>query len=179
MPIGIRPILDSFRDAIGRIVIILGAFFILIAVLYLRPAYQWVSCLSLLLGVTSIIIGIALHFEAFKWKVPSLEGLGTILMYVSPLFMAAALVTLIFALPTDKFLILPAYWGDIEDSSPFFYIPPTYTPGHYGQPRNRANPDWPVYISVITCRPYAWLAAPLVLTGLGFLAFGFLARELA
>ena len=154
--------------------IILGASFIFIAVLYLTRVYQWVSSLSLFFGVTLITIGTALHLESFEWKVPSIDGLGTILMHVSPVFMTAAVVTLIFATPTEEMLILPPYWGPIEDSPFPVFIPPTYTPGHYGQPRGRAQGD--AYMSMILGRPYAWLATPLVLTGLGLLAFGFLLK---
>lgn len=176
MPIEFRAILDFFRDAIGRIMIILGASFIFIALLHLNRVYQWVSSLSLLLGVTLIIIGTALHNESFKWKVPSIDGVGTILIYVSPVFMTAAVVALIFATPTGEGLILPPYYGSPDDSPFPVFIPPTYTPGHYGQPRSGLSPGSDVCMAMVLGRPYAWLAAPLVLTGLGLLAFGFLLK---
>lgn len=150
MQMEIRSILDFIRDHVDAMVISLGIFSIFIALLLLTRVYQYVSSVMWLFGVSLIIVGTALHFEPFQLKVPSRKGFGTLLMYISGLFMAAAVVATIFGVPTGL-LIRPS------------------DPWH---PRTSSS----TLISMSIERPYVWLAAPLMLTGLGILAFGFLLR---
>lgn len=164
MHIEIRAILDFFKDSIERIVIILGAFLFLISVLLLSPVYQWFSSLSLFFGVTLIIIGTALHFESFKWKVPSAKGLGAILIYVSLLFMAAAVATAILAVP-KRIALLPVSGGRDEHDTPRVSITPGAFPHKEGS-----------ILVMFTEHPYTCLAALLMLTGLGLLALGCLLK---
>lgn len=148
-PMEINEVWCFFREYIGRIIIILGVFFIFIAVLLMSRVYQWNFSIFFLLGVALMIVGSALHFESFKWKVPSLRGLGTILMYISPFFMALAVVAMVFAVPEEA-VMMPIY-------------------GEHGSSNAR-------FMVVLLRRPYVWLAEPFMLTGLVMLIFGFLLK---
>jgi len=161
MPVEIRAILDFFRDYTGRIMIALGAFLILISFLFLTRVYQWVSFFSFSIGATMIIVGFALHFESFKWKVPSIGGVGTILVYVSFVFMTAAVVTAFFAVPIGATAV-PAHGSSSaidEHGSPIAWV-------------SRTSNTIKMWLE----RPSAWLATPLMIIGLGLLALGFLLR---
>ena len=147
----IRAILDFFRDSIELIMISLGIFSIFVALLLLTRVYQYGSSALWLLGVTLIIIGIVLYFESFQWKVPSVKGFGTLLICISFVFVAVAVVAIFFAVPRGLFI----------------------QPGDPLHPRPNSDT---LIISMPIERPYVWLAAPLMLTCLGLLAFGFLLR---
>jgi hypothetical protein len=149
MPIEVESIADFSKHSIGKILIASGAILLLVFILFLSHAYQWVSVFSVLLGVILMLVGTALHFESFEWKVPSLEGFGTILIYLSPLFMATALATAMFAVPIG--LAVTPYYDSATSE------------GYY--PRLHA-------IFMLLEQPSAWLATPLMMTGLGFLALG-------
>jgi len=147
----------------GRLMVILGAFFIVVAVLLMSRIYQWRFSLCFSLGVALISAGSALHFETFKWKVPSLQGFGTISIYIAPFFIALAVVATVFAVPEEAALT-PIYGGHDEHGSPFVYVAP-------GGSQSGAG-----FMVILLKRPYLWLVAPLMLTGLGLLAFGFLSK---
>ncbi len=95
-------------DIIDKVLIIAGAFFLVMTVLFFSPAYQWVSMVFLLLGVTSIIVGIVLRFESFELKIPSLEGWGTISICASAILMASAVGVALYAVAGRAYL-LPAF----------------------------------------------------------------------
>jgi len=166
LEINVRAIFDYARDSIDKILIVAGVFFIFLTVPLLTPADQLLSALSLLVGVISTIIGVGLHFESFSWKIPSLQGLGTIMIYVSFVFIALAVIFAFFTLPTAV-IGIPAHWSSYgpldEHGSPFAY----YT---HGAPRG-------YFLAMITDRPTAWLAPPLLAVGLGFLCLGFILKS--
>lgn len=163
MPIEVRAILNFFAECMGRFMIILGIFCIFVAVFFMSAMYQWDFCSSWLFGVTLVIIGSALHRESFKWKVPSIDGFATILTYIGPWFIAAAVTPVVFAVP-QKIYGIPSYGGVDPDGSPFLFV----TPGNVSKDVT--------HILVRLERPYAHLAGPLVLTGLGLLGFGCLLK---
>jgi len=157
--------LDSLKDSIDTILIVLGTFFIFLTVPSLTPDNQWFSALSLLTGVILVVAGVALHFESFKWKVPSLEGFGAIIIYASFVLMAVAVISAFFALP-GGIAAIPAHESSYravdEHGSPFGFI----TPG----------PPSGYFLVVLLDRPNAWFATPLMITGIGLLVFGFLLK---
>jgi hypothetical protein len=143
MPIDLKAALELFSDVIDKIMIVAGFFFLIIAVALFSKAYQWFSAASLLLGVLLIVVGTIVHFESFTLKVPSREGWGTVLVCVSSVFMASAVIVSLFAVPSS-----------------IFAMPTSY---HRGA-------DYIILVSLT--RPNAWLAPILVWVGIGLLVLG-------
>ncbi len=143
MPIDFKAALQFFSDAIDKIMLVAGFFFLIMAVSLFSVVYQWFSAASFLVGVHLIVVGTILHFESFTLKVPSREGWGTILICVSAELVAAATMLALFAVP-GRAVILPT----------------GFKPGSG-------------YIAIInSTRPYLWLAPILALSGIGLLLFG-------
>lgn len=148
MPIDLEAILEFFSDAIDKIMLVAGFFFLIIAVSLFSPVYQWFSAASFLFGVLLIIVGSILHFESFTLKIPSREGWGTILICASAMFMATAGIVTFFAEPGSVII-----------------LPTSFRPGAKS-------------IMLITLtRPIAWLAPVLAWIGIGLLVFGFMLKS--
>ena len=143
MPIDLKAALGFFSDAIDKIMLVAGFFLLILAVFLSSPMYPWFSAASFLFGVILIVVGTILHYESFALKVPSREGWGTILICVSAVFMAAAVVVSLFAVP-----------GSVWISRAGF------------KPGQRS------VILITLTRPNAWLAPILGWTGIGLLVFG-------
>lgn len=117
MPIDLEAVLEFFSDAMGKIMIIAGFFFLIIAVSLFSRVYQWLSMTSFLLGVLLIVVGTILHFETLTWKVPSKKGWGTILICVSAMFMASAVAFFFFAVPGSAWILPTSFRrGDVRGS---------------------------------------------------------------
>lgn len=143
MPIDLKAALEFIRDVIGKIMIVAGSFLLILAVALFSRAYQWLSAASFLFGVLLILVGIILHFESLTLKVPSLEGWGTILICISAMFMATAVVAFFFAVPGKPYL-----------------IPSSFRQGA------------PKIVVITLAHPNAWLTPILACIGVGFLALG-------
>jgi hypothetical protein len=143
MLIDIKTALGFISRIIDKIMVVVGAFFIIFAILQFTPAYQWVSFSSFLFGVFLIVVGVALHFESPSFKVPSREGWGTILICLSFLLMATAITLLLYAV-IGRMQIVPTSFRRGAESLIRFGLD----------------------------RPAAWLAPILFWSGVGVLIFG-------
>ncbi len=143
--------LAFLKEYMGRIVAALGGLSILTAALFMTRLYQVVSSISFVVGVALVLSGIALHYETPRWRMPSLEGFGTVLMYVAPIFMATAVVTSIFVVPIGADIIPQrSMWTGRSATGAILII--------------------------FYERSFIWLTSPLMLAGLGLLAFGFVLK---
>jgi len=147
MAIGLKSAWELLRDAIDKLMLVAGFFLLIIAVFLFSPIYQWVSAVSFLFGVLLIVVGTILHFESFSLKVPSREGWGTILICVSTVFMASAVIVFLFAVP-----------------GPAYLVPTSFRPGAES------------ILLITLTRPNAWLAPILAWIGTGLLILGALIK---
>ncbi len=97
MQVDAKTALEFFGGVADRIMIIAGFFFVIVAVLEFTVAYQLFSISSFVFGIFLVVIGIALHFESPKLKIPSVGGWGTILICLSPILMAIAFAVPLYA----------------------------------------------------------------------------------
>ncbi len=134
---------------IDKVLIIAGAFFLVLTLLFFTPAYQWFSLVFLLLGVAFMVVGVILHFESFELKVPSMEGWGTISICASAILMTLAVGVALYAVAGRAYL-LPAF--------------------------QRAGGRLPAvyYVYLLTLvHPNLWLAPILASVGIALLVLGF------
>lgn len=150
MPIDLRTGLDFVSNAIGRIMVVAGFFLLIGAVALFSKAYQFSSVASFVLGVFLIVTGAIVHYESPALKVPSREGWGAILVCVSTVFLASALVVILYAVPGSLFA-MPRSWG-------------------------RAGSTTDYILLLDLQRPNAWLAPFLAWTGIGLLVLGLLLK---
>lgn len=143
MPIDLEAVLEFFSDAMGKIMIIAGFFFLIIAVSLFSRVYQWLSMTSFLLGVLLIVVGTILHFETLTWKVPSKKGWGTILLSVSAMFLAVSAAVFFFAVPGSAWMLPTSFRRGAQD-----------------------------VLLIDLAHPSAWLAPILVWTSIGLLVIG-------
>jgi hypothetical protein len=134
---------EFFRNIIDKIMVVAGIISLLASVALFSPMYQWVSEVTFLSGVLLIVLGAVLHFESFTLKVPSREGWGTILMCVAAMFMATAVMFLLFAVPGGAYVMPTSFRRGAES-----------------------------IILISLTRPNAWLAPILIWVSVGFLVFG-------
>jgi len=143
MPIDLKAALEFFSNSMDKILLVAGFFLLIVAIVLFSPIYQWFSAASFLFGVLLIVVGTILHFESFTLKVPSREGWGTILICVSAVFLATAVIVTFFAEPGSVHM-LPTSW----------------------------KPGGEYIILISLTRPVAWLAPILAWSGIGLLVFG-------
>ncbi len=154
MRLDLRTGLDFISNAIGRIMVVAGFFLLIAAVALFSSVYQWSSAVSFVLGIFLIFTGAIVHYESPTLKVPSWEGWGVILVCVSTLFMASAVVVVLYAVPG-------ALWSM-----------PTFMRRFWGTPREGRD-----YLLLLDLqRPSAWLAPFLALTGIGLFVVGLLLK---
>jgi len=148
MPIRHKTVWGFVGGVVDKVFVLIGFSLLIFAVSSFSQAYQWEFALGLPLGVFLIMVGIVLHFEVFTLKIPSREGYGTILLCVSVLFMAGAVIAAFFAVPGESYA-----------------FPTSDKPGA----------KW---ITVLQLeRPNAWLAPILFGLGVGLLILGFVLRS--
>jgi uncharacterized membrane protein len=143
MSIDLKEALEFLRDAIDKIILVTGFFLLILAVALFSRTYQWYSSISLLCGVLLIVVGISLHYESFTLKIPSAEGWGTILMGISALFMAAAVIVFLFAVPGRAYVLPTSFRPRAEN-----------------------------IIFITLTRPNAWIAPIFAGIGIGLFIFG-------
>jgi len=149
MSIDFRPVLDFFREAMGKVLVLIGFFLLISSVALFSKAWQYSSLTSLVLGVFLVVVGIVVHYESPTLKFPSREGWGTILVCVSALFFATAVGFFLFAVPGSVWA-MPAAWG------------------------RRGVGE--VILLVDLTRPSAWLTPILIWAGIGVFGFGVLLK---
>jgi uncharacterized membrane protein HdeD (DUF308 family) len=90
MQINAREAKEFIGNTINKVMVVCGILLLVVALLYITQAFQWVSTISFILGVFLITLGAILHVESFKLKMPSREGWGAILILISAVFLSAA-----------------------------------------------------------------------------------------
>jgi hypothetical protein len=144
----IEAILDFFEDSLGDLLIVASVLLFLVAVLFFTPFYQWVSGLAFFFGAVLLISGLAIRLEGpLTLTTPSRSGLGTILICVSLVAFASAVICIIFAVPSG-FTIF----------------------------RIRSEGAWFQGIHLNVAEPLSWLFMPLITIGLGLLVVGALLK---
>jgi len=148
----LESLLDLFRDASGKILILLGLLGILIGVLFTSQLGSWVTALGLLLGVFFLIVGFVVNFDLFRVKFWSREGFGLLFICMAPLLLTSAVISVTFAKPD---------WAHA-------YLLPTYRMGFAR--------DGEVIVVAPLVRLYSWLAGPLAIAGVCLFVFGVLLK---
>lgn len=150
-----RDIVFQFmKDSFGKALIFVGISSAVIGLLFVSAMGTLVSALGLFLGVLFIDAGFAVQFELFNAELRSKEGLGNILLCISPLLIAGGAISLLFAVP---------------DYSHAYMLPPTrmgWVEGFKG---------WVVVVAPLV-RVYLWMAIPLAVAGVVLFVVGFLFR---
>lgn len=113
-------------------ILFFSGFLLLVAgVLLLETFGSILSAASLFFGIVFVAWGLLLRLGFFYLKLRSLDGLGTILLSVSVIFLALSITGMTFLAVKDTIIV------------------PTYIRGIFGG----------YYTILDTYRPYAWLAA--------------------
>jgi len=100
MPISVSDIVDFVSDILGDLLIVTSVLFFFVGLLFISAFYQWITVITLFLGVVLLVSGVAIRLEGpLTLKMPSRSGFSTILICISVVAIASAGILSLFTTP--------------------------------------------------------------------------------
>jgi len=152
MPLNKDSVVDFFQEAMGRILIAIGVLFVGGGLLFASSRGSLPFALGLFLGVLFIVVGFGIQAEVFSVNFLSKDGIGTLLILISPLLIVSGFIFMFFSEPDwSQQMLIPKMVG--------LHL----VPGRW-------------VLIVPLARIYIWLTMPLLIAGALSFAAGLLLK---